>query len=49
MKLFKMRFLLLRRLAQLLILALFVLGNYSIGILKNVQSKEEEAIFGGNV
>lgn len=49
MKLFKMRFLLLRRLAQLLILALFVLGNYSIGILKNVQSKEEVAIFGGNV
>ncbi|WP_300896940.1 quinol dehydrogenase ferredoxin subunit NapH [uncultured Helicobacter sp.] len=49
MKLFKMRFLLLRRLDQLLILALFVLGNYSIGILKNVQSKEEVAIFGGNV
>ncbi len=49
MKLFKMRFLLLRRLAQLLILALFVLGNYSIGILKNVQSKEDVAIFGGNV
>ena len=49
MKLFKMRFLLLRRLAQLLILALFVLGNDSIGILKNVQSKEEVAIFGGNV
>ena len=49
MKLFKMRFLLLRRLAHLLILALFVLGNYSIGILKNEQSKEEVAIFGGNV
>ncbi|WP_300446761.1 quinol dehydrogenase ferredoxin subunit NapH [Helicobacter mastomyrinus] len=49
MKLFKMRFLLLRRLAQLLILALFVLGNYSIGTLKNVQSKEEVTIFGGNI
>lgn len=49
MKLFKMRFLLLRRLSQCLILVLFILGNYSIGTLKNIQSKEEIAIFGGNI
>lgn len=49
MRIFKMRFLILRRFCQCLILALFVCGNYSIATLKNVQSKEQKIIFGGNI
>lgn len=43
------RFLILRRVCQLLILTLFVLGNYSIATLKSVQTKRDVGIFGGNI
>lgn len=49
MKFAKVKYLLLRRLCQISILVLFILGNYSIATLKNVQYKEEVGIFGGNI
>lgn len=49
MRLSKIRFLLLRRLSQISILVLFVLGNYSIGTIKNVQSKEKVGVFGSDI
>nr|WP_317402930.1 quinol dehydrogenase ferredoxin subunit NapH [uncultured Helicobacter sp.] len=49
MKFAKVKYLLLRRVCQISILVLFILGNYSIATLKNVQYKEEVGIFGGNI
>lgn len=49
MKRFKHKYLLLRRISQVVILALFVLGNYSIATLKNIQSTEKVHVFGGSV
>lgn len=50
MKLLKAyRFLTLRRVIQVGILIFFVLGNYSIATLKQVQSKQEIGVFGGNI
>lgn len=49
MKLAKIKYLLLRRLSQCVILTLFIMGNYSIATLKNVQNKEELGVFGGNI
>ena len=49
MKFAKIKYLLLRRICQVSILVLFILGNYSIATLKNVQYKQEVGIFGGNI
>ena len=49
MKIAKIKYLTLRRFTQIAILALFILGNYSIATLKNVQNKEELGIFGSNI
>lgn len=49
MKYTKFKYLFLRRVMQILILVFFVLGNYSIATLKNVQSKEQRGVFGGNI
>lgn len=49
MKLRKMRFLILRRVCQIGLLLLFVLGNYSLVVIKDTQSLETRHIFGGDV
>ncbi|WP_233706546.1 quinol dehydrogenase ferredoxin subunit NapH [Helicobacter marmotae] len=49
MKTSKVRFLLLRRCVQLLIIVCFVLGNCSIATFKNIQNKEEKLILGGDI
>lgn len=43
------RYLLLRRFSQIILLILFILGNYSIATLKDVQSLSSVGVFGGNI
>lgn len=49
MKFAKTKYLILRRLSQCVILMLFIMGNYSIATLKNVQTKASVGVFGGNI
>ena len=45
----RFKYLLLRRVCQLGILGLFIMGNYSIATLKNVQNLTPVSVFGGDV
>lgn len=48
-KLSKYKYLILRRFTQCVILAIFILGNYSIATIKNVQNMDSVSVFGGNI